>query len=206
MTAPVIAPEIGEPTVVQVRAMKVPITLLVLAGLLGILFLLAPATASPRSTRRSRGGDRSGRREHPALPVVGVWAIATALAVVSFVAARRYRPVGLWLPIVYAVLAMVAFLTWAGAGASGAITLVGLLGGSISLAVPLVFGALGGVIGERSASSTSRSRAVPARRVHGDRPSSITQNPFVGLSARCSAVSSSPSCWPRSRSSTSSTR
>jgi hypothetical protein len=48
MTAPVIAPEIGEPTVVQVRAMKVPVTLLVLAGLLGILFLLAPATASPR--------------------------------------------------------------------------------------------------------------------------------------------------------------
>ncbi|WP_187289925.1 hypothetical protein [Microbacterium sp. B24] len=42
MTAPVIAPEIGEPTVVQVRAMKVPVTLLVLAGLLGILFLLAP--------------------------------------------------------------------------------------------------------------------------------------------------------------------
>jgi simple sugar transport system permease protein len=120
----------------------------------------------------------------PALPVVWAsWAIATALAVVSFVAARRYRPVGLWLPIVYAVLAMVAFLTWAGAGASGAITLVGLLGGSISLAVPLVFGALGGVIGERvgvvnvaieGSSCSARSRrpsfqhhAEPVRRALG---------------------------------------
>ncbi|KIC59603.1 ABC transporter permease [Microbacterium laevaniformans] len=184
MTAPVIAPEIGEPTVVQVRAMKVPVTLLVLAGLLGILFLLAPRDGVTTYRLAEAGAAIAlGDVSIPALPVVwAAWAIATALAVVSFVAARRYRPVGLWLPIVYAVLAMVAFLTWAGAGASGAITLVGLLGGSISLAVPLVFGALGGVIGERVGVVNV---AIEGQFLLGAFTatvlSSITQNPFVGL-------------------------
>ena len=43
---------------------------------------------------------------------------------------------------------MTGFLTWAAAGAT--IPVVGLLAGSVALAVPLVFGALGGVLGERS--------------------------------------------------------
>ena len=43
---------------------------------------------------------------------------------------------------------MVGFLTWAAAG--GTVPVVGLLAGSLALAVPLVFGALGGVLGERA--------------------------------------------------------
>src|SRR5580765_3793019 len=43
---------------------------------------------------------------------------------------------------------MAAFLTWAAAG--GTVPVVGLLAGSLALAVPLVFGAMGGVLGERS--------------------------------------------------------
>ena len=43
---------------------------------------------------------------------------------------------------------VVGFLTWAAAGA--AIPVTGLLMGSLGLAVPLIFGALGGVIGERA--------------------------------------------------------
>ncbi|MCW2791305.1 MAG: beta-methylgalactoside transporter inner rane component, partial [Nocardioides sp.] len=54
----------------------------------------------------------------------------------------------MWLVIVYAVAWMVGFLTWAATG--GTIPVVGLLSGSLALAVPLVFGALGGVLGERS--------------------------------------------------------
>ena len=137
LSAPV---DLDEPTIVRVRSLKTPITLLAIAALIALLFLLLP-----------RYGTTTFR-----LP--------------------------LWLPIVYALLGMTAFLTWAGAGASGAITLVGLLGGSISLAVPLVFGALGGVIGERVGVVNV---AIEGQFLLGAFTAtilaSVTRNPFVGL-------------------------
>jgi simple sugar transport system permease protein len=54
----------------------------------------------------------------------------------------------MWLVIVFAVVWMIGFLSWAAAGST--VPVVGLLGGALALAVPLVFGALGGVLGERS--------------------------------------------------------
>ncbi|MFJ1511008.1 ABC transporter permease [Cellulosimicrobium funkei] len=74
--------------------------------------------------------------------------LALLLAGLSFWAARDRRKVGVWLPIVYGVAIVFAFLSWAGAGKS-AIPLTGLLQGSLFLAVPLVFGALSGVLCER---------------------------------------------------------
>jgi ABC-type uncharacterized transport system permease subunit len=59
----------------------------------------------------------------------------------------RGRRVGLWLIVVFAFLFLVAFLTWASAGHT--IPVAGLLIGSVGLSVPLIFGALGGVISER---------------------------------------------------------
>ena len=184
MSAAVIVPEIGEPSIVKVRSLKVPVTLLVLAGLLGILFLLAPREGMTTFRLAEAGATIAlGDVSVSALPVVWTaWVLAAVLAVWSLVSALQFRRVGLWLPIVYAVLAMVAFLTWAGAGAVGAITLVGLLGGSISLAVPLVFGALGGVIGERVGVVNV---AIEGQFLLGAFTatvlSSITHNPFVGL-------------------------
>ena len=57
------------------------------------------------------------------------------------------RKVPIWLIAVFAVLFLIGFLAWAAAGAT--IPVPGLLFGSLSLAVPLIFGALGGVISER---------------------------------------------------------
>jgi simple sugar transport system permease protein len=54
----------------------------------------------------------------------------------------------LWLPIVFAVAWMLGFLSWEAAGSR--ISVVSLLAGAIALAIPLVFGALGGVLGERA--------------------------------------------------------
>ena len=59
---------------------------------------------------------------------------------------KKKTPV--WLVVVFALAWMTGFLTWAAAG--GTVPVVGLLGGSLALAVPLVFGALGGVLGERA--------------------------------------------------------
>lgn len=76
--------------------------------------------------------------------------VALALAGVSFVAARNRRKVGVWLPAVYGVSVILAFLTWADAGKPSPLPLTGLLQGSLFLAVPLVFGALAGLLCERS--------------------------------------------------------
>jgi simple sugar transport system permease protein len=59
--------------------------------------------------------------------------------------------VPLWATIVFAVLFLVGFLVWAASGGSGSnvIPLAGLLAGGISLSVPLIYGAMAGVISER---------------------------------------------------------
>lgn len=54
----------------------------------------------------------------------------------------------MWIPIVFAIAWMTGFLSWA--AADSRILIVSLLGGAVALAVPLVFGALGGVLGERA--------------------------------------------------------
>ncbi|WP_240771293.1 ABC transporter permease [Nocardioides sp. GY 10113] len=80
---------------------------------------------------------------------VGVVTLAL-IAMTAFAAYLTYRgrQTSLWLVGVFSVVAMIGFLAWAAAGET--VPVVGLLAGSITLAVPLVFGALGGVLGERA--------------------------------------------------------
>ncbi|MBS44870.1 MAG: ABC transporter permease [Nocardioides sp.] len=128
---------------------KTPILLGVITVLLGAAVLLG-----------SQDGDTTfrlaTRADFVQLPNLVVPAEATALVAVVLMAlvaaesTRRYvagRRTPLWLISVYSVVAMFGFLSWAAAG--GTVPVVGLLGGSLALAVPLVFGALGGVLGER---------------------------------------------------------
>ena len=85
----------------------------------------------------------------PALQAL--WAVVAILAVAtlySVLLVRSKRRVPLWLIVVFAIAFMFGFLTWAGAGSS--LPMIGLLFGSLSLAVPLIFGSLAGVIGERA--------------------------------------------------------
>ena len=181
LSAPV---DLDEPTIVRVRSLKTPITLLAIAALIALLFLLLPRYGTTTFRLAEAGAAIPlGDVKVPSGPVLWItWALAVVLAVVALLAALQYRRIPLWLPIVYALLGMTAFLTWAGAGASGAITLVGLLGGSISLAVPLVFGALGGVIGERVGVVNV---AIEGQFVLGAFAAtilaSVARNPFVGL-------------------------
>jgi simple sugar transport system permease protein len=75
--------------------------------------------------------------------VVLLFLTAAASAFLSFRAAKT----PIWALAGYALLFVVAFLTWAAADA--AIPVPGLLVGTVGLSVPLIFGALGGVISER---------------------------------------------------------
>ncbi|MBF4623564.1 ABC transporter permease [Clavibacter sp. VKM Ac-2872] len=76
-----------------------------------------------------------------------VTVLLAALTVVSALLVRRSAKVPLWFTAVFAILFLVAFLTWASAGQT--IPVPGLLVGTVALSVPLIFGALGGVLSER---------------------------------------------------------
>ncbi|TFC19163.1 ABC transporter permease [Cryobacterium algoritolerans] len=77
--------------------------------------------------------------------VISVLLLLITAVSVWLVRAKARAPI--WLICVYAVLVLIGFLAWAAADKS--IPVPGLLFGSLSLAVPLIFGALGGVISER---------------------------------------------------------
>jgi simple sugar transport system permease protein len=117
---------------------------------LALMVLLAP-----------QEGDTSFRLKAPndfiELPTITVpstptaWVLILACALCTAAAVVLYtqkKKTPIWLVIVFALAWMTGFLTWAAAG--GTVPVVGLLGGSLAVAVPLVFGALGGVLGERA--------------------------------------------------------
>jgi simple sugar transport system permease protein len=114
--------------------------------------ILLFAGASGDTTFRLATSDDWAELPAPTVPaaatswlLVLVCALCTAASVGLLVKQRRTP---LWLVVVFAISWMLGFLTWAAAGAT--IPMVGLLAGSLALAVPLVFGALGGVLGERA--------------------------------------------------------
>ncbi|HET6671732.1 MAG TPA: ABC transporter permease, partial [Agromyces sp.] len=111
--------------------------------------------------------------------VVAVLAVATLYSVLLV---RSERRVPLWLIVVFAIVFMFGFLTWAGAGAD--LPMIGLLYGSLSLAVPLIYGSLAGVIGERAGVVNI---AIEGQLLAGAFTAavvaSITGNPWPGLIA-----------------------
>ena len=134
---------------VRKRHFKLPISLAVATALIWLMAFVFGRDGV--STYRL--GDRTasidlGDIGVPTAPAVTICAIVLALLTAyAFWAVAAFRKVGLWVPIVFALLAVLAFLTWSAAG--GLVPVTGLLFGAVSLSVPLVFGALGGVIGER---------------------------------------------------------
>lgn len=132
------------------RNFKAPVAFAIVSVL--ALLLAVPFARQGHSTFRL--ADRSSSVEMPDIdvptgPTVLVCALLlVALAALSFWFANRYRPAPLWLTVVFAFIGIFAFLTWSAAG--GLVPVTGLLFGAVSLSVPLIYGALGGVIGERA--------------------------------------------------------
>jgi simple sugar transport system permease protein len=134
----------------RLRELKTPITFGALTLLLVAALVLGDQSGS--TTYRLATASDFFHLPEVDLPVVGAcWTIVVLLlACAGFAAWRSTRGLGTqaWLAAVFAVLWLVGLLTWAAAG--GTIPVIGLLGGAIALAVPLVFGALAGVLGERA--------------------------------------------------------
>lgn len=138
---------------VIVRSLKVPIILDVFA-IAALVFAFAIPRAGSSSFRLATSTDfvQIPALVLPTVPTVAVLAVVLALLAVAShlivaLSARGRSP--LWLGAIFAVLFLFLFLTWAGAELR-AIPIPGLLVGGLALATPLVFGSLGGVLGERA--------------------------------------------------------
>ncbi|WP_034610920.1 ABC transporter permease [Cellulomonas sp. URHD0024] len=132
-------------------ALRVPITL----GVLGVIALLAFGLGSDSGMDSTF--NLSFRTDVVQLPDLVVPTKGTCLvlsllclgiAAYSYFLATRLRKTPMWLTALYGVAWVFAFLVWAIEGKST--SLVDLLQGSLLLAVPIAFGAFGGVFCERS--------------------------------------------------------
>lgn len=135
--------------VARPRSRRVPITYAVLTIVVAIV-LVGLGRDGETTLRLSTNADLL-QLPDAVLPVRATSIVAAlllaAMTGVAIAAHAIRRRVGVWLPIVYGVVAVVGFLVWAGATKS--IPLPGLLVLTVGLSVPLIFGALGGVISER---------------------------------------------------------
>jgi ABC-type uncharacterized transport system permease subunit len=149
---PAPAPELDEVRHVTVTSWKAPITFVVVTALSALLLLVD----SRAGNVRFRFSSEDDVVQVPSVSVPGMtvaWvcvAVAAVACAVVVLRVRAARSAPVWLSLVFAVVLLVAFLSWAGAGSDRDFPVVRLIGGAVLLAVPIVFGALGGVIGERA--------------------------------------------------------
>lgn len=143
----------SEPSVVeQPRQYKLPIFLTIATLLLAAIVVLVPRHGD--SNFRLTDGMTDLQIPAFSLPgeVVQYVVLVLCVLITAFVWLLAYRRarVPMLLPAVFGIIAVFAFLTWAAAGSPASVGLPSLFWGALSLSVPLVFGALGGVIGERA--------------------------------------------------------
>lgn len=149
--APAAPPGAGGRVVERPPSWKVPLTLGAFAALALLVFGVG-AEAGQTSTFGISTGSQALQIEPVSLPTRGTatvlsLACAGLAALAAFLVSRRRR-LPLAVPTGFAALWLLAFLVWAIAGSR--ISLTGLLAGSVLAAVPLVFGALSGVLCERA--------------------------------------------------------
>jgi ABC-type uncharacterized transport system permease subunit len=141
------APVVLEKAVV--RNWKPPIALGIFA-IIGLLLFIAFGREGVTTFRLSTDSDLI---QLPALALdvtvmsVVITILLFLLAAWSAFLAYRAAKTPTWVIGVFAFLFLLAFLTWAAAGAT--IPVPGLLVGAVALSAPLIFGALSGVISER---------------------------------------------------------
>ena len=172
------------PEVAVIRSWKAPIALGVFAALYGLLLVLVPR-GGVTTFRLSTDSDVIQLPELVVPVSLTTWIFFVLLVVLAAASAYFVRTWGrtpLWILIVYIVAFVVGFLSWA--ASQETIPVVGLLAGSIALAVPLIYGALGGVIGERAGVVNI---AIEGQLLAGAFTAavvaSITRQPLLGLIA-----------------------
>ncbi len=153
MTTPSVPSAAPEPPAVTERppSWRVPITLAVFGAFALVVFGLGADSGQTSTFGITLGSEafEIAPVELPTRATAIVLSVA-CLALAGFAALRvnRRQRIPLWVTIGFAALWMLAFLVWAIVG--NTVSLTGLLRGTVLLAVPLVFGALSGVLCERA--------------------------------------------------------
>jgi simple sugar transport system permease protein len=158
---------------------------------LGLVALVFFGFLGPRSTASFGISTGSDFFQLPALEInafaagLMLSAIMVGLAAYAVYLKTKDRPAPGWATILFTVLFVAAFLIWVVGGArTPNISLAGLIAGSVTLAVPLVFGSLSGVLCERVGVVNI---AIEGQLLGGAFTAAIvatvTQNPFIGLLA-----------------------
>jgi len=192
MTAPAqhhaVAPQPDPPATTVVVSWKAPIAYAVITVIAALLFLAFGNNAEAVFRIATPGS----ALELPEIAVNGyvagvvsvVLLAAATVAAAALVRARRRVP--LWLTAVFAVVFVIGFLSWAAAGGttSHVIPLAGLLAGGLSLSVPLIYGAMAGVISERvGVVNIAIEGQLLAGAFTAAVVATLTGNPYVGMLA-----------------------
>ena len=168
--------------VVSVVSSKTPVILAVLDLVLAIVLLVS----SRAGTTTFRVSTTTDLFQIPdiAVPAVGAaWVLLAVCVVLTAESFRRrvtHRRTPPWVAGLFALSWILGFLSWAAVG--NRVSVVGLFAGAVALAIPLVFGALGGVLGERSGVVNI---AIEAQLLFGSFAAavvaSMARTPWVGL-------------------------
>ncbi|MEV6594570.1 ABC transporter permease [Streptomyces acidicola] len=132
------------------RDWKAPLVLASFAALASVLFIgFGPSGDSTFSFASQHDVISIPAATLPTSVITMTSALATiGIAVVSVRRVRSGQRVPSWFLAVFSLILVIGFLAWSANGHTLPVT--GLLAGSLALSVPMVFGALGGVISERS--------------------------------------------------------
>ncbi|MCF3139209.1 MULTISPECIES: ABC transporter permease [Micrococcaceae] len=192
MSATTTAPRAGATALPAFRpSMKVPISL----GVLALIALVFFGFLGPDKTAEMKISDSGDAVVVPALMIPGqvggvvLGILLLAMAAYSIYLWTRGERSPKWLPIAFAVVFVFALLVWIVAGArQPSISLAGLVAGSVTLAVPLVFGSLSGVLCERVGVVNI---AIEGQLLGGAFTAAlvatITGSPYIGLIAAAAA-------------------
>ncbi|MCT1548971.1 ABC transporter permease [Brevibacterium casei] len=187
MSAQTLDTPTGAPTkVLAPIAWKYPIVYSVLA-LIALIFFGIIGRAGETTFRIASSGDFFAIPDLVIPSKVAGLVLSLVLVVMAAVAvwfAVGRRHLDSWFPMTFGVVFVLAFLAWAGGGSGGVIPMTTLLAGALALSVPLIFGAMCGLIGERSGIINI---AIEGQLLAGAFlaavVASVVKNPYAGLIA-----------------------
>ncbi|MCU4296833.1 ABC transporter permease [Brevibacterium permense] len=167
-------------------AWKFPIVYTILA-LVSLIFFGLIGRDGETTFRVATGGDFFAIPDFAVSSTVAGLTLGILLiimAAVSIYVAIKRIDLGSWFPMLFGVIFVLSFLAWAGGGSGGVIPLTTLLAGALALSVPLIFGAMCGLVGERSGIINI---AIEGQLLAGAFlaavVASVVKNPYAGLLA-----------------------
>ncbi|WP_424924099.1 ABC transporter permease [Actinomyces bowdenii] len=174
----------AELAVREPMALKIPVTGIIVLALQALMMLKSHGHTT---FQLATGSDflQLPSLSLPAKAVIIVMAALNAAATARALQLAKAR--GRITAVIKAVMALafvLSFLTWVGAGRESVIPLVTILSSTLALSVPLVFGSLAGLIGERSGTiNIAIEGQLLGGAFLGAVVASLASNPWAGLVA-----------------------